>query len=333
VDTHALAVLEFPAIVERLAAATESAYGTALARALTPSSDPEVVRRRQALTAEGVALLDAATEPTLAGLADVRDASARAARDGVIGPAELHAVATAVRIGVEARRTLDGAEHAPLLRDLARPIEPSLASLADAIERCVTDDGTDLRDDASPQLRRLRTELRGGRQRVREELSRVARSAEVRDSLQETFVTERAGRPVLAVKASARSKVPGVVHDSSSSGQTLFVEPFAIVELSNRLAEAASAEREEVERILRDLSAQVGVRSDALRALVEATGALDLVLACATVSRRWHGTEIERSDEVRLLGARHPLLDERSAVPIDLDLAGLRVLVDRKSVV
>ncbi len=132
---------------------------------------------------------------------------------------------------------------------------------------------------------------------------------------------------MLAVKVSARGKVPGVVHDSSSSGQTLFVEPFAIVELNNRLAEAASAEREEVERILRELSALVGDRAGELAALVEATGAVDLALACATLSRRWRGAAVEIAGDVRLLGARHPLLGEESAVPIDLDLGDLRVLV------
>src|SRR5262245_45931511 len=289
-DRHALAVLEFPAIVERLSGATESARGDEAARALEPSTDPGEVARRQALTAEGIALLDNAAEPSLAGLADVRAAAEHAARDGVLGPGDLHQVAKAIAIGLEARRALgEAAALAPLLRELVEPVEPSLASLADAIDRCVAEDGSDLRDSASPALRRLRNELRNGRQRVTEEPGRVARSSELTECLQERFVTERGGRPVLAVKTSARSKVPGVVHDSSSSGQTLFVEPFAIVELNNRLAEAASAEREEVERILRELSRQVGERAAELEMLVEATGALDLSLACAVLSRRWHG--------------------------------------------
>src|SRR5262249_56095791 len=118
--------------------------------------------------------------------------------------------------------------------DGVEAVEPSLSGLGEAIGRCVAEDGSDLRDDASPTLRRLRNELRNGKQRVTEELSRLARSSELTEFLQERFVTERAGRPVLAVKTSARSKVPGVVHDSSSSGQTLFVEPVAIVRLNNR---------------------------------------------------------------------------------------------------
>jgi DNA mismatch repair protein MutS2 len=121
--------------------------------------------------------------------------------------------------------------------------------------------------------------------------------------------------------------VRGIVHDASASGQTLFVEPFAIVDLNNRLAEAASAEREEVERILRELSGLVGGRADALDLLVEATGAVDLALARATLSRRWRGAPVQVAGDVRLLAARHPLLDPGTAVPIDLDLTGVRVLV------
>jgi DNA mismatch repair protein MutS2 len=210
---------------------------------------------------------------------------------------------------------------------LVVPIDAALAALGDEIERCVEDDGSDLRDGATPDLRRLRRELRNGRQRVADELARIARSDELSEYLQERFVTERGGRPVLAVKATARAKVRGIVHDASGSGQTLFVEPFAIVELNNRLAEAASAEREEAERILRELSELVGGRADALEVLVETTAQVDLALACGTLSRRWRAAAVEVAEEVRLLGARHPLLDERAAVPIDLDLRGLRVLV------
>jgi DNA mismatch repair protein MutS2 len=129
------------------------------------------------------------------------------------------------------------------------------------------------------------------------------------------------------VKLSDRAHVPGIVHDASSSGQTLFVEPLAVVELNNRLAEAASAEREEVERILAELSARVGAVAAALETAVETAAALDLALACGAVSRRWRGARVRVADEVRLLGARHPLLPDETVVPIDLDLGDLRALV------
>src|SRR4029079_6326146 len=113
----------------------------------------------------------------------------------------------------------------------------------------------------------------------------------------------------------------------SGSGQTLFVEPFAVVEDSNRLREAESAEREEVARILRELSRAVGDRADAIVGLVQAIGAIDLAFACARLSRRWRGTEGTRSGSAVRRGARHPLLDPATAVPIDLEPGALRAVV------
>ena len=320
-----LAALEFPAVVERLATAAATSYGEELVRALVPSADPDEVARRQALTAEVVALLDASLEPPLNGISDIRADAELAGRGGTLGPSGLRAVADTVAGGLRARDSL-GAE-APLLGELALAIEPDLGSLVEEIGRAVEEDGSDLRDTASPSLRRLRKEVRESRLRVAEELQRLARASGLREHLQEDFVAQRGGRPVFAVKASARNSVPGIVHDVSDSGQTLFVEPLAIVELGNRQAEAAGAEREEVARILRELSASVGTRAAALIALVEAAGAIDLALARGIVSRGWRGAAVTPGDDVRLVGARHPLLDRATAVPIDLDLGAARVLV------
>src|SRR5581483_4880758 len=267
-------------------------------------------------------------DPPLAGVIDVAPAVERAERGGTLAAPELRSIATSARVAVDARRVvLARRGDVPRLAAVADRVDPALSVLADEIDRCVEDDGSDLRDTASPLLRRLRNELRAGGARVREELARVARSAGVADALQESFLAERAGRPVLAVRAAARGQVPGIVHDASSSGQTVFVEPLAVVELNNRLAQAAAEAREEAERILRELSALVAARADALRALVAAVEALDLALACGALSRSWRGAEVEVSHAVRLLGARHPLLDPASAVPIDLDLGELRALV------
>jgi DNA mismatch repair protein MutS2 len=325
---EALAALELPAITGRLAAASATELGAERAGALLPATELDEVAARQALTAEAVVLLDAAQEPPLAGIADVRDAAARAERDGLLGPSELRSIATATRVALAARRIVgDQRELAPLLHERLSSIDPALGPVADEIDRCIEEDGSDVRDTASPLLRRLRREVRNGAARVREELARVARSSDVQDALQEQFLAERGGRPVLAVRASSRSKVPGIVHDASSTGQTLFVEPFAVVELNNRLAEAAAEAREEAERILRELSASVAAQAAALVALVETTADVDVVLASGVLSRSWSGAPVTVSDDVRLLGARHPLLDRATAVPIDLDLGPLRAVV------
>jgi DNA mismatch repair protein MutS2 len=327
VDAHTLEVLEFPTILGRLAAATETEHGASLAHALEPSPNADEVARLHTLTSEGIALYDESAEPSLGGIDDVRDAAERAAFGASLRIDELHRIARSVNVALAAREALVTSVAAKQLRALLEPIDPALATVATAIDSAVEEDGSDLRDNASPLLRKLRAELRKGRHRAVEELTKLARSSSLRDLLQETFITERGGRPVLAVKIGARSKVPGIVHDASSSGQTLFVEPLAVVELNNELAEAAGAEREEVERIVRELSARIGEQAAALAVLVEATGAVDLAFARAVLSRRWRGAEVRATDAVRLVGARHPLLDPAEAVPIDLDLAELRALV------
>ena len=325
-DPNALVALEFPAIAERVARAAATEHGAELARALVPSPDPEEVARKQALTAEVITLLEIAAEPPLEGIEDVREQAALAARGGALAPKALRSAGNTIAGALRARGALED-QDAPLLRELGAAIDPALAPLAKAIDRAIESDGSDLKDNASPKLRKLRGELRTGRQRVADRLEQLVRKAGVREHLQEDFVTQRAGRPVLAVKASSRSSVPGLVHDTSDSGQTLFVEPFEIVELSNRQSEAAGAEREEVERILRELSGLVGEEAEALALLVDAVGQIDLAVAVGSVSRGWRGAPVEVSDEVRLVGARHPLIDPAAAVPIDLDLGGLRALV------
>jgi DNA mismatch repair protein MutS2 len=327
VNSHTLDVLEFPTILEQLAEVAATTHGASLARALSPSPDPDEVARRQTLTAEAIALFDESAEPSLGDVADVRAAAERAARGASLRIPELHEIARSINAALAAREALRAAKLAPRLGELLDPVDPALAGVAEPVERAVEEDGSDLRDSASPLLRKLRAELRKGRHRAVEELTKLARSGSIREFLQETFVTERGGRPVLAVKVSARGKVPGIVHDASGSGQTLFVEPLAVVELNNQLAEAAGAEREEVERIVRELSALVATKADALAMLVEATGAVDLAFARAVLSRRWRGAPVEVGSAVQLAEARHPLLDKAMVVPIDLDLGELRALV------
>jgi DNA mismatch repair protein MutS2 len=324
---HDLELLELPAVLARLAAAAASEPGALLAEGLRPSPDADEVRLRQQQTTEAVALLDDAAEPDLGGVADVTDAAERAARGSTLDTRSLSLVERTIRAGAAGRRVLTAREDLPALRELTADIDVSLLSVAEEIGRSVEEDGSDLKDSASPVLRRLRRELREGRGKLAERLRKIARDPALAEHLQDDFVTERGGRPVLALKSSARGRVPGIVHDSSGSGQTLFVEPLAAVEDSNRLREAEVAERDEVARILRNLSLLVAGQSDGLILLVRAAAELDLVIARGALSRGWRGAVVTPSREVVLLGARHPLLDRASAVPIDLELGSLRALV------
>jgi DNA mismatch repair protein MutS2 len=326
-DPWALELLELPAILDRLASVTASDPGRTRALALSPSADSDEVAARQALTSEAVALVEQSAEPSLGAVAEIGPAAELAARGSVLDPPALRKIAASIDAAVAARRALETADGVPGLVAIAAGIEPGLSGLAATLDKAVEEDGADLRDNATPTLRRVRRELREGRARLAERLRSLARDPSLREHLQDDFVTERAGRPVLALRASARGAVPGIVHDSSGTGQTLFVEPFAVVEDSNRLREAESAEREEVARILRELSAEVGARADELVAVVDAVARIDLTLACAVLSRQWRGALVTRSDNVVVRRARHPLLDPATAVPIDLELDDLRAVV------
>jgi DNA mismatch repair protein MutS2 len=327
VDERDLKLLELPAILERLCTAAASAPGRDLAARLRPETDASAVVERQARTTEAVWLVDRAEEPELIGFGEIEESIVLAERGAVLEPQALRTIANAARTGVTARRALEAVVEVPLLGAIAAEIDLGLAVLADAIHAAITDDGSDVRDTASPTLRRLRSQLREGRARLADRLRSLARSPGLAEHLAEDFVTERAGRPVIALRASSRSAVPGIVHDTSGSGQTLFVEPLVVVEDSNRLREAESAEREEVIRILRDLSERVSAQAASLQGLVEAVGQIDLALACATVSRAWRGALVTISYKVALRGARHPLLDAAQAVPVDLELGELRAVV------
>jgi len=326
-DGHALDVLELAAIRERLANHTSFSASRVLAEALLPSAEPDEVGLRQALCAEAQGLL-ALGPPHMAGAHDVRDEADHAGRGGSLGVDALVAIAETARAALGVRGHLaERTETAPLLAERSAEIAEALATVADALERALELDPPGVKDSASPKLKSLRSELATARRRASDRLRSLASDPDLQPHLQEDFVTERGGRPVVAVRASARSAVPGIVHDTSNSGQTLFVEPFAIVELSNRLRELEGDERDEVARILAELSRHVGAHADDLAHAVEVLAAIDFALACGALSRGWRGCPIEPSGDVELIAARHPLLDPETVVPIDLPLTGVRVLV------
>jgi DNA mismatch repair protein MutS2 len=326
-DGHALDVLELPAIRERLANHTSFSASRALAETLLPSPDAGEVGVRQALCAEALQLLELGP-PRMSGAHDVRTDAEHAGRGGALGAEGLVAIAETARAALGVRGHLaERGESAPLLAARASEIAETLTALADQLERALELDPPGVRDSASPRLKALRSELATARRRASDRLRSLASDPDLRPHLQEDFVTERGGRPVIAVRASARSAVPGIVHDTSNSGQTLFVEPFAIVELSNRLRELEGDERDEVARILAELSRHVGVYAGELAHAVEILAAIDLSLACGALSRGWRGCPVEPADGVELIAARHPLLDPATVVPVDLPLTGVRVLV------
>jgi DNA mismatch repair protein MutS2 len=324
-DPRSAELLELPAVRERLAGLTSFAGGRALALALTPSADPDEVAGRAAGTEEALRLRELGVGGP-GGAHDLREATAEAARGAALEAEALAEVLVTARIWLEAREVLaTHEEEAPrLAAAVAAPEVAPVRRVEAALERALDPHGG-LLDTASPELASVRRRLAGARRAAADLLRELA--VRLRPHLQESFTTVRGGRPVLAVKASSRSAVPGIVHDSSGSGQTIFVEPIALVEANNRTRELAAEEAEEQERILRALSGLVAEEREALDAVTVALAALDLALACAALSRAWDGCPVEPAGEVDLRAARHPLLDPATAVPIDLPLGGTRALV------
>jgi len=276
-----LHTLEFPKIREQLARYTSFSASRELALELLPSTVAPEVRRALALTSEARLLLDDFPETSIGGARDVRRAANHAARGGVLdGPSLLEVAST-----VAAARTLRARllrldrERYPQLVELAG-LMPQLPPVEDAILHAIGDDGQVL-DSASPELSRLRREIRIAFARLQEKLQNLISSSTVGGALQEPLITVRNGRYVIPVKASHRKDVRGLVHDQSSSGATLYIEPMATVELNNRWRELQSAEEQEVQRILAALSDSVGTAAPQIVAAVVTIAEIDLAFAKA----------------------------------------------------
>lgn len=329
-DDHALAVLEFPVVLQRLAALTSFSAGREAALALRPLADFEAVTRRQRQTGEAVHLHRMATTASMGGARDVRPLAWGAERGQVLTPGDLVDVASLCRAAAQVSRTITRqAEDAPLLAALASGIT-DLGPLRGLIEDAIDEGGT-VRDSASTELAQIRRELNEAHSRLQQRLQAMLNSSAVANALQEPIIVMRDGRYVLPVKADFRGAVRGVVHDTSSSGQTIYVEPLAVVDLANRWRELQVQERHEVERILRELSATVGAAAEDLDDAVRRLGEIDLAQAKARLAEELGGGElalrgripwlVEAPAELRLVEARHPLLTG-NVVPTSLHVGG-----------
>ena len=255
----------------------------------------------------------------LGGARDIRDQAEAADLGQVLTPSELLDVADASRAAVTVRRSLTRLNaDVPLLSTIAAGIG-ELDPLRNLIGAAINDSG-ELRDDASPELRQIRAEVLTAHDQLQQRMQSLAASSSLRNVLQEPIVTIRDGRYVLPVKTDARGAMPGVVHDTSASGATVYVEPLAVVELGNRWRELQVQERREVDRILRELSQAVGAARPELIDAIERLGQIDLTVAKGRLARELHATELhdrgpqrwltDAPGELRLLEGRHPLLGE-----------------------
>ncbi|MFO1541465.1 MAG: endonuclease MutS2, partial [Chloroflexota bacterium] len=324
-DAKTLALLEYPRIRERLADLTAFPPSRRLAEATEPSAEPLVVARRLDETDEALRLLADRPELGVGGAHDIGPAIARAARGGRLDTSELRAVAETL---AATSRLADGLRpvELPLLHALARELHP-VPALRTRLEMSV-DPAGELLDTASPLLGGLRRAVRIAYDRLRTRLDQLVHG-ELGSAIQEPIVTLRNGRYVIPVRADARGRVRGIVHDQSGSGQTLFVEPLVALELGNAWREAQLKVQAEEERILDELSALVGAVAGELGETLDALARFDLWLARARLATEMDAVRPETTDraDVVLLSARHPGLSGR-VVPIDLRLGGeIRALV------
>jgi len=328
--------LEYPKILERLARYADFSGGQALALELKPVFDIREATELLSLTTEARALLKAHPDFALGGVMDIRSLGERARRGVTLQPSEFLEIRSTLLGAERIRRTLTRLEtQFPSLADIAWRME-SLPSLSDAIAK-VLDDSGEVRDHASAELAKIRRELRSAQDRVQERLRRIISSSQVAPYLQEALITRRDGRYVIPVQANFKGHIKGIVHDRSSSGATLFMEPSSVVELNNALRELRLAEEEEIIRLLRELTARVGAVADEITHTLDALAELDLNLAKARYAEAMFATAPElvpipvvpkapENDNlhpgtvVRLLGARHPLIDPEMVVPVNIDV-------------
>ena len=342
-DEKTLHTLEYFKILERLAAYTAFPASADLARLLRPTTDIEEARRRQAETAEAFQLQITHSDLSIGGARDIRAVVDLARHGGVLTPADLLDVKYTLSAGRSLYRTFEriGGDY-PNLWNIVSQMPPPLG-LIDAISRTVSDRGEVL-DSASVKLAALRRDMRVAHERLLAKMQRMVSDPKNAPLLQEAIITQRDGRYVLPLRAEFKGRIKAIVHDQSSSGATLFVEPLAVVELNNQYRELQLAERDEERRILAELSSQVGMHAGEILLMVEVVAELDLALARGKYADDLHATEPELhafnprkwspyqpegplapaerhpGSVIKLYQARHPLLAQTTVVPVDVDL-------------
>jgi DNA mismatch repair protein MutS2 len=346
-DTKTLHVLEYDKILERLKSYCDFSASMELARALQPTANFDEAQRLLNETTETRNLFTT-SDIGIGGAHDIRPAVDLAARGGVLDPQQLLDIKSTLISCREIKKSLERkTDEYPRLAQIAAGL-PESHGIVDAITRILSDRGEVL-DSASPKLGTLRREIKIAHDRLMSRLQRYL--TESANKLQEPIITQRDGRYVIPLRAEFKGQIKAVVHDQSSSGATLFVEPLPIVELNNSMRELQLQERDEERRILHELSVQVGEYREEFTYGVENLAVLDLIFAKAKYAEELKASEpilhqlkapgsqrsakhenqeqkVESPTLIRLIRARHPLLDSNTVVPIDIDpKPGTRALV------
>ena len=316
--------LELPAILEMLARKAVSEAAKERALALSPATDRASAARLLAETSAARGMMVKRGSPSFSGVKDVRASLSRADMGGCLNIRELMDIAGVLGAARQARSYAagDGRGNEKTCIDGLFNSLITNRFLEDKITGSIAGED-ELADSASPELASIRRLIRAASSRVREALQKIISSPSYAKALQEPIITTRSERYVVPVKAEFKNAVPGLVHDVSASGATLFIEPMAAVKANNELRELRAREKTEVERILMELSADCAAHAEDISRDFGILVSLDLIFAKAKLSYDYEGMEPELSERtVVLRKARHPLLPRDTAVPIDLELGG-----------
>lgn len=326
-NQRTLRILEFHKIIEQVASLAGTSLGKELVRTIAPLTDLSAIKEAQQVTTETVKILKETERIPLGGIFDIRNAMKKAALSGILNPNELLEAASTLRASRLMREFLVGKWDSLSAGSTIQVIIPkwgeqlcSFPAIERELDRCIGPNG-DVLDSASPKLHSLRSQLKLIQNRIRDKMDSIIHSSESSKYLQDQIVTVRNERYCIPVKQEHRSLFPGIVHDQSASGATVFIEPLAVVELNNQLRMVESDEADEIQRILIDLSGRFKEISTPVLTSINILGRLDAAFAKGRYSLTVQGVEPElnQADIIHLVNARHPLLSG-NVVPITVTL-------------
>ena len=320
-NTKSLKTLEYDKIILQLEEYASSPLGQKLCRQLLPSIDIQEIRISQAETSDALDRVRQKGSLSFSGLRDVTDSLKRLEIGSFLGIAELLAISSILTIAAKAKaygRHEESELPDDSLEEMFQMLEP-LTPLNTEIKRCILSE-EEISDDASPGLRHVRRSMKTINDRVHSQLNSLLNSN--RNFLQDAVITMRDGRYCLPVKAEYKNQVAGMVHDQSSTGSTLFIEPMPVIQLNNQLRELELQEKKEIEAVLADLSNQTAPHIEEIRTNQELLAKLDFIFAKAALSRHYKGSEPSFNTQgfLNIKDGRHPLLDQTKVVPINIHL-------------
>lgn len=317
-------LLEYNKVKEQLKRHVASSLGKERVDRLTPSTTLDDVQTLQDATDEGATVLRLKGNMPLGGIFNIRASVRRAEIGGMLYPDNLMEIGSTIYGSRQVKAFIDDLEEdeatIPMIRAYCDRMEPEV-ELEKAIKRCIDDDGHVL-DSASDTLRGIRQQLRSYESRIREKLEGIVRSSKYQKMLSDAIITIRNDRYVIPVKQEYRTAFGGMVHDQSSSGQTLFIEPQSVVSINNSLKEAKVKEEREIERILQALSEHVAESAEPLIEITDILAELDFIFTKAHYAKSLKASKPELNDEgiIDFKQARHPLIDAEDVVPIDAEI-------------